>query len=324
MPESLATLHLGFAGDVMIGRLVDEHLEHAPPNWIWGNMLPLIHQMDMRLINLETALTYSEEIVPKVFNFKADPSKVCALKEAAIDVVNLANNHILDYSISGLLETLKTLRHAEIPYVGAGRTLDEAARPVILTKQGIRIGILGFTDNEPQWAAEKGRPGIRYLRIGDAKTILKDLEELRPHVDLLIASAHWGPNMRERPSKEFIQFAHFLIDHGVDILHGHSAHIFQGVEVYRNKLILYDTGDFIDDYYVDPDLRNDRTFFFIVDVNQKGLVQLKLVPALISNFQVNHAKGKEREGIIRRMIMLSQEMGTDLKEVEGMLVYDFN
>lgn len=318
------TLHLGLAGDVMIGRLVGEHLDRAPPEWVWGDLLPLIRQMDIRLINLETALTYSEEIVPKVFNFKTDPSKVTVLKKAAIDVVNLANNHILDYSTSGLFETLKTLRQAKIAYVGAGATLEEASCPVILTKKGIRIGVLGFTDNEPGWAAGKDKPGIRYLRVGDQVGILKDLESLRPQVDVLIATLHWGPNRREKPTQSFIDFAHFLVDHGVDILHGHSAHIFQGVEVYRNKLILYDTGDFVDDYYVDPDLRNDRTFFYIVELSQKGLLRLQLIPALISDFQVNHAKGEEKEAILKRMKVLSKERGTELREKDGILVYEFD
>lgn len=172
--------------------------------------------------------------------------------------------------------------------------------------------------------AEEKRPGIRYLRIGDTREIQKDLEHLRPQVDVLIVTLHWGPNMREKPTQAFVEFAHFLVDHGADILHGHSAHIFQGVEVYRNKLILYDTGDFIDDYYVDPDLRNDHTFFYVVEINQKGLVQLQLIPALISHFQVNHAQGEDKEAILERMKVLSKERGTELKEKEGALIYEFN
>lgn len=140
---SLETLRLGLAGDVMIGRLVGEYLDHAPPEWVWGDLLPLIRQMDIRLINLEAALTHSEEIVPKVFNFKTEPTKVAVLKTAAIDVVNLANNHVLDYSVSGLLETLKTLQQAKVAYVGAGATLQEASRPALVTKRGFGSAFLG-------------------------------------------------------------------------------------------------------------------------------------------------------------------------------------
>lgn len=179
-----------------------------------------------------------------------------------------------------------------------------------MSRQGIRIGILGCTDNEPSWIATQNRPGIRYIDVGDLNAIEKEIQELCSQVDLLILSMHWGPNMRERPPSYFTDFAHQLIEAGVDIIHGHSAHIFQGVEIYKEKLILYDTGDFVDDYYVDPYLRNDRSFFFIVEAGKRGLLNLRLIPVLISNCQVNRAQGREADEILLRMKRLSEEMKT--------------
>src|SRR5262245_12899100 len=103
------SITIGLAGDVMIGRLVNEALEHLPPRYIWGDMIPTLQATDLNLINLEAALTHENRPVPKVFNFKADPQKVRVLTEGKIDLVNLANNHILDYGEAGLLETLATL-----------------------------------------------------------------------------------------------------------------------------------------------------------------------------------------------------------------------
>ena len=303
-------ISIGLAGDVMIGRLVNEQLDHVPPEYIWGNLLPLLRRTDFNLINLEAALTDSQEEVPKTFNFKANPHKVRSLVEGSIDVVNLANNHVLDYAKKGLLETLETLNQANIMHVGAGKNIIEASQPVIVEKNGITVGILGCTDNEPTWLAKNESPGTRYLSVYDIDLIKTDIERLRPQVDLLILSIHWGPNMKERPSKSFTTFAHQLIEAGVDILHGHSAHIFQGVEVYQNKLILYDTGDFVDDYYVDPLLRNDRSFFFVVEATKAGLCTLRLIPVLISHFQVNRAKGNDAAESLERMQKLSAELHT--------------
>lgn len=309
-------LKIGLMGDVMVGRLVNEKLAHVQPDYIWGDLLPLLGANDLNLINLEAALTLSDQIVPKVFNFKADPDRDVSLQKGSIHIANLANNHVLDFSEEGLLDTLKILDEAGIKHVGAGKNSQEASAPVILEIKQTKLGFLGCTDNEPSWAASPFKPGINYLEVGDLTSIEKAIKHLRPLVDLLILSIHWGPNMRERPPQEFVDFAHALIDLGVDLIHGHSAHIFQGVEVYQGKIILYDTGDFIDDYAVDPYLRNDRSFLFLIECSDEKIQRLTLIPTLISHFQVNRAKGKEAQESIARMIKLSKEMGTIFNESE--------
>lgn len=305
--EGDSMLIIGLGGDLMIGRLIDEYLNTHPPSCVWGNLHPLLGKMDLNLVNLETTLTHSEEIVPKVFNFKASPEKVAVLKEGPIHVVNIANNHILDFSEKGLLETIKTLDKAHIPHVGAGKDLASAKEPVIIEKKGIKIGILGCTDNEPDWKASRSSPGVNYIEVGDLKALRSSIVALRKQVDLLILSIHWGPNMRKRPSPSFRSFAHELIDLGVDILHGHSAHVFQGVEVYKHKLILYDTGELVDDYAIDPVLRNDRSFFFVVKIDKKKLVSLQMFPILISHFHVNHSKDTQQ---LAEMESLCKELKT--------------
>ena len=122
--------------------------------------------------------------------------------------------------------------------------------------------------------------------------------------------------MVERPSPEFQEFAHKVIDAGVDIYHGHSAHIFQGIEMYNNKVIFHDTGDFVDDYAVDSILRNDRSFLFLVEVDKKGIQKIELIPVLISNMQVNRATDIDYEETIQRMKDLSQEFETTIEDSE--------
>ena len=263
---------IGITGDVMIGRLVDKVMEVNPPSYIWGDTLPLITSTDFNLFNLEAALTTCKEEVFKVFNFKADPNRVESLLLAKTSLVNLANNHSLDYTEKGLIETLGVLDKANIPHVGAGINIEDAKKAHITNVHGINIGIIGLTDNEPGWKAGITNPGTNYVEIVQEalEDVKRQVTELKKKVDILILTIHWGPNMRQRPPQHFIDFAHALIEAGVDIFHGHSAHIFQGMEIYKNRVIFYDTGDFIDDYYVDPTLRNDRSFFFVVEVNKKG------------------------------------------------------
>jgi poly-gamma-glutamate capsule biosynthesis protein CapA/YwtB (metallophosphatase superfamily) len=135
-------------------------------------------------------------------------------------------------------------------------------------------------------------------------------------------SNHWGPNMVERPNALFRRFAHAVMDRGVDVYYGHSAHIFQGVEIYHGKPILYDTGDFIDDYAVDPGLRNDRSFLFKVSLEGGELRRLELSPVTLPYARVELAKGSEREAIFDRMERLSREMDTSFVRHEDRLVFE--
>ena len=307
-------ISIGLAGDTMLGRLVNDAITAGGYNWPWGTMLPILQSTDMNLVNLETTLTHQTKPVPKVFNFRADPNKVKSLTNAHIDVVNLANNHILDFGPLGLSETIDVLHQSNIATVGAGNNYDQAIKPAIIEKKGIRIGILGYTDNEADWKAQPKKPGTNYIEVGDTEPINKAVSALRPHADLIILSIHWGPNMRQEPTQKFQQFAHQIIDTGVDILHGHSAHITQGIEVYNKKLILYDSGDFVDDYAIDNQLRNDQSCFFIVKAEKNKLIQVQLIPTIIDNMQVNKAKNHVYSQILKRMRKLSKPFGTSIDE----------
>ena len=126
--------------------------------------------------------------------------------------------------------------------------------------------------------------------------------------------------MVERPREIFRRFARAVVDLGADVYYGHSAHVFQGVEIYRGKPILYDTGDFIDDYAVDPRLRNDRSFLFCVSVEDGVLERLELFPVVLPFARVELARGTEREAILDRMVSLSAEMSTSFDRSENRLV----
>jgi poly-gamma-glutamate capsule biosynthesis protein CapA/YwtB (metallophosphatase superfamily) len=318
---------LALTGDVMLGRGVNETLRAARPEEPWGDVLPLLRSADLRIINLECAVTEHERPwsrTRKVFHFRADPLAIEVLRAARIDACSLANNHTLDFEEEGLLDTLARLCAAGIGYAGAGRDLEEAGRPVLLDGG---VALVAFTDNEPPFAARPDKPGTNYLPVSLEPEVLHRVEEAieaarEAGAETVVFSNHWGPNMVERPREIFRRFARAVVDLGADVYYGHSAHVFQGVEIYRGKPILYDTGDFIDDYAVDPRLRNDRSFLFRVSVEGGDLGRLELFPVSLPYARVELARGDEREAILDRMVILSAEMGTALERREDRLVLD--
>jgi poly-gamma-glutamate capsule biosynthesis protein CapA/YwtB (metallophosphatase superfamily) len=321
---------VALAGDVMLGRGVNETLRGVRPEEPWGDVLPLLLSADLRIINLECAVTGHRRPwsrTPKVFHFRADPIAVEVLRAASVDACSLANNHTLDFEEEGLLDTLRYLDDAGIRHAGAGRDLEEAARPTVLGVPPERVVLVAFTDNEPPFAAGPDKPGTNYLPVSMEPEALVRVEEAigaarEEGAEIVVFSNHWGPNMVERPPELFRRFARAVVDRGADVYYGHSAHVFQGVEIYCGKPILYDTGDFIDDYAVDPRLRNDRSFLFRVTAEDGELRRLELSPVSLPYARVELAGGAEREAILGRMESLSAEMGTTFVRHEHRLVFE--
>ncbi len=241
-------LTLAFTGDVMLGRLVNDRLKSMRPEEAWGDVLPHLAQADLRIVNLECALT--SHLQPwtrtwKMFHFRADPEAVRVLQAAHIDACALANNHILDYEERGLRDTLRMLNATGIRHAGAGANAAEAAAPAMLEVHGTspcRVALLSYTDNEPDFVATAEHPGTNYLEVSlqeeSLAHVADSIAQARAQgADLVVFSNHWGANFVERPSPEFRSFARRVIGLGADIYHGHSAHICQGIEIYQGKPI---------------------------------------------------------------------------------------
>lgn len=312
------TLRLAIAGDVMLGRLVAEILPERGYAWPWGDLLPILRDVDLFLINLECALTRRTERwagdPDKPFFFRVDPDGVQTLSAGRVDFAALANNHIGDFGNEGLLETVAALERAEIAHAGAGADLAAASAPAILTARGRRVGVVAFADHPAAWAATDAEPGLNYTPISPAGLPFAAVESaiaaVRSRADVVLFCIHWGPNMRPRPTPLFQAFARWVVDAGADLFWGHSAHVVQGVEIRQGTPILYDTGDFVDDYAIDPDLRNDLSGLFLVDVGPNGVEQVEMLPVKIGDRQVNRAQGIEREWLVRRFTALCAELGT--------------
>jgi len=323
-PSSLRPLRLALAGDVMLGRNVAEAIAARGFGSPWGDVMPLLREADLFLVNLECALTRSLERWRdggfKVFYFRAGPEAVETLRLARVDFACLANNHAADFGMDGLLETVRVLDEAGIAHAGAGKDEKAALAPALLAAGGFRIGVTAFADHPEEWAAGPRAPGINYIPISTEAKVLRRVEAAiaaaRKDADFVVFTIHWGPNMRTRPSSEFRDFARAVLSAGADLFWGHSAHVVQGIEFWGGKAILYDAGDFLDDYAVDGDLRNDLSALFRLTVQPPQVVGVEAIPVVIDDMRVNLALGTQREWFHRNLAALCAERGTRVVEQE--------
>jgi poly-gamma-glutamate synthesis protein (capsule biosynthesis protein) len=326
---SSSLIVLAFLGDLMLGRGVSDRIALDTPEQFWGTTLPFLQSTDAVFANLECAITSHKSTwtkTSKVFHFRARPEATHVLKVANVRVVNLANNHTLDFEEKGLLDTIKYLDQAGIKHAGAGSTLSKAREPVILPIKGLNVGFISATDNEPPFAAEEDKPGTHYLKINTKPETLSHLQEdikkaKSAGADFIILSLHWGPNWVIVPSKVFQGFAHKAIEMGVNVIHGHSDHIFQGIEFYKDGVIFYSTGDFLDDYAIDPELHNDWSFIFMLELDGKKISKVKAAPVSLTYTRVNLAEGKTATQIMARMEELCHYFGTATKVVGNILEF---
>ncbi|KIS25863.1 capsular biosynthesis protein [Arthrobacter sp. SPG23] len=310
-------MRLVFLGDVMLGRLVNQQLRSVPPAFPWGDTLPVLAQGDIRFANLECVLADAGTPQPgKVFHFRSDVRNAAVLAAAAIDAVSLANNHVLDYGTDAFRETLPALDRRGILHAGAGPDLEAAQRPAIMRAGPAAVGLIAFTDNQPDWEAGPHRPGVYYVptdgrQQGDARVrdLLALVRRSKARADLLVVSAHWGGNWGADVPSAHRDLGRALVDAGADVVFGHSAHVFRGVELYRGRPLIYSAGDFIDDYAVDPEERNDQSFIFCLETAGAVPVRLQLHPTVIAGFQARLA-GKSSRHIGVRMQGLSAQLGT--------------
>ncbi len=317
-------MNLALTGDVMLGRLVDQYMignESVDPQLLWSDVLPMMLSADARLVNLECVVSdKGAEWRPmtKAFHFRAHPRAIEFLRAAKVDCATLANNHVLDYGREALLDCFVLLDHACIKRTGAGSTLAEAMEPAWIESSDARAAVLALTDNEADWEATERVPGTYFIAYDDRglrepyRTRTTELmSRLRPRADFVIVSAHVGPNWGA-PSTGMQALAHELIDLGADVYWGHSNHTPQGIELYRGKAILYSAGDFVDDYAVDVDERNDLSFLFVLTLEHRRLTRIRLYPTCVENFRVRLANPQEAAFLNRTMTAKCTAFGTCL------------
>ncbi|MDH3636772.1 MAG: CapA family protein [Gammaproteobacteria bacterium] len=304
---------------------------------LWGVALQEWQRIapDVRLVNLETSITTSRDYWPgKGIHYKMHPKNITCLVEAGIDNCSLANNHVLDWGYTGLSETLVSLSAAGISFSGAGENRQQAERAAIIGVAGkgrVIVFSYGFRSSgiSSEWAAQSDKAGVNLLPDLSARTvqrIRREVEELKQAGDIVIASIHWGSNWGYAVPGSHIDFAHRLIDEaGVDVIHGHSSHHPRPLEVYNDKLIIYGSGDFINDYegiggY--EEFRDDLVLMYFADIDPGSgkLVQLQLVPMQIKRFSLQRASEADSQWLQQTLNREGRLMETRLKLTEDLVL----
>lgn len=303
---------LAIMGDVLLDRGIGKMIETHGADYPWRHVSHILNKYDLALINLETSVgTRGNAMADKEYTFQSKPETLEGIVSGGIDGVSIANNHILDYGREGFMETLKNLEKMGIPYAGGGRKKQEALKPAIWEINGMQIGLLAFSRVIPDmsWYATDQRAGIASAYDYYLDSVCKTISETRKEVDFLIVSLHWGKELQNYPEEKDINAAKRLIDNGADLIMGHHPHVLQGIELYKNKPIVYSLGNFV---FNGRGKESNQTMIFNLEVNKRGIVNLSIIPILIKGGQPMVAEGKEKEEIIHILNQRSKAWNTHI------------
>ena len=319
-------MKLALAGDTMLGRGVAERLAREPAGLlVAAEVVDYAAQADVFVLNLECCISDRGEPWPdplKPFFFRAPPSAAETLAALGVDVVTLTNNHALDYGEEALLDTLGHLDGAGIAHVGAGPDVEAARAQVALERAGVRFAVLGVADHPADFDAARGRPGIAYADLEQRLPAwLEDAVAVAAaDADVVLVTPHWGPNMSPRPTPHVRDAAHRLIEAGATIVAGHSAHVFHGVA----GRILYDLGDFLDDYATNPILRNDLGLLWLVELDGHVPHRIEALPLKLDYCFTRVATGEDAVWVRHRFRRACAQLGTTSEEEDGLVVVDLS
>jgi poly-gamma-glutamate synthesis protein (capsule biosynthesis protein) len=194
------------------------------PAYFFQNVYDILSGDDLTVANLETVFTESGKKADKAYRFKGPPGYVEILEAGGVEAVNVANNHMFDYFQKGYEDTLAALANSSVQYFGYEKNC-------IIEVKGIKIGLAGFHIGAGGWSHKK-------------KDVTAALNSLRPAVDILIMSYHWGVEGKYTPTADQKSLARFSIDNGADLVLGHHPHTLQNIEIYNGKTIAYSLGNF--------------------------------------------------------------------------------
>lgn len=310
---------LALAGDTMLGRGVAERLSADPAApLIAPEVADQLAAADAFVLNLECCISDRGEPFPdpdKPFFFRAPPVAASRLAELGVDAVTLANNHALDYGPEALLDTLTHLHAAGIAAAGAGADDELARTPVPVCCADLQVRLVAFSDHPAAYAAAPERPGIAFadLRAGVPQWL--DAAVRRPGEDFVLVTPHWGPNMATCPGERIRRAAERLHAAGATLIAGHSAHVFHGA----TRSVLFDLGDFLDDYAVNPQLRNDLGLLWLVELEANTVQRVRALPLSLDYCYTQLASPTQLDWILHRLRELCAPFGTEVESSHGII-----
>ena len=288
----------------MLGSWVTPILRERGIHYPFANSTDYLENSDVTIANLEAPFTDDGEPFEKQFNFKVPPEYARGVKASGIDVLTLANNHIMDYGETGLISTIQTLDEVGLLYSGAGRNITEAHQPALLEVRGKRVAFFGYSMTFPkEFYAREDTSGTAYP---EPELMEANLASWEDSVDFTVVSFHWGAEKVDTPKDYQVYFAHLAVDSGADLVLGHHPHVLQGIELYKNRLIAYSLGNFAFGSYSKHAV---DSIILKVHINAEGLLYAHCIPINVDNreieFQPTVVDGDRKNRIISRLQELS-------------------
>jgi poly-gamma-glutamate synthesis protein (capsule biosynthesis protein) len=291
-PSRSGTVTVDAMGDFMLARGVAAQIQRNGPDFPFAKVVDRLRGADVRFGNLEFSLTDRGEQAHKDYTFRTPPGAAQSLTTAGINIVDLANNHVLDYGGQGLLDTLGALNRTGVLETGAGADAERAHTPTIVQVNGLRIAWLAYV-NVPDDSitgfvarsleAGPGRPGVAW---GTTDAIRRDVAAAKQSADVVIVALHSGYEYTSDPNSIQRDLAHAAIDAGAALVLGAHPHVLQGIEYYRGGIIAYSLGNFIFDldesdiaHYGLPSV---LTMVLRVTLDAHGVTGLQIYPAIIN------------------------------------------
>ncbi|MBQ4068804.1 MAG: CapA family protein [Lachnospiraceae bacterium] len=274
-----STVSLGFAGDLCLSEgwstldFYDSHNQDLSQG-ISNGLIELTNSYDIFMLNNEfTYSTRGEALAGKYYTFRANPERVGIIQELGTDIVSLSNNHVYDFGEEAFVDTLDTLKNAGIPYVGAGRNIDEASAPVYFYINGIKIGYVAANRSEKYiFTPEATNDSSGVLRTYESEKFVKAIREAKDDCDYLVAYVHWGTEDSNVVADYQFEMGEEFFEAGADAVIGGHPHVLQGVDYYDDSPIAYSLGDF---WFNDL---HDDTGILCLNINFKGTSKMSFVP----------------------------------------------
>ncbi len=317
-----------FCGDLMLDWGVMESCDTHGYEYPLKHMSSFMKDFDFSFCNLECVISDDASPRPgKKYIFRAPSRYLQVLSSAGISGVTIANNHIMDYGKKGLVDTTVHLDKYNIMHTGAGINARDAYRPLVTSIRGIRLAVIGACSlrYEDTYADAK-TAGIARGTLSSIKPLL---EKYRGWNDIIAISIHWGNEYSDFPKKSQVTLARNLIDAGADIIIGHHPHVYQGIEIYNNKPILYSLGNFLFGS-TNEDVRNNIIAGFAVEKNTIRKMTIYSIHGTNHRdtpFSPELVTGDEAEAALTHLVNISIPLGKTFPggaKIEGdTLVYDF-
>ena len=315
-PQQPQSVQIAVVGDIMMDKYIANYIAEHGVDYPWSQVQHVLQNATIAMANLETSIsTRGKSTKVERFGFRSHPDTLQGVVNAGFDVVTTANNHILDYGLQAHIDTLHHLETYDLLHTGSGRDIAEAEAPAIVNQNGQKICITGYSQIIPKqhWQATEQRQGLASITPPHQKRAFANVAKLKSTnlCDLVLVNIHWGYEYKDYPSKAQKQLAHSLIDHGADAIIGHHPHVLQGIEVYKEKPILYSLGNFV---FLLGSKEASNSGIFLLNFTDGKFTDGKVVPTFINRCRANLLQAKSTRGqkIFQRIKRLSYNKGVQI------------